>query len=174
MSEARMRPIPPFGSEDEEREFWATHDSTEFVDWSKAKRTHFDNLNASSAKRSGQLPIDLFKRLLEAALRPKCRIIQLDVFGDDPESGTRDEPFDDIGKIHLPSRVVMKYRLENISTSILTTGTVKLYFDEDGHISELGSLDLLGGPLEREFAGAIVDSLAAAVEYYAIGRAQHS
>ena len=25
--------IPAFKNEDEEREFWATHDSTEFLDW---------------------------------------------------------------------------------------------------------------------------------------------
>ena len=26
--------IPKFESEDEEREFWATHDSTDYIDWS--------------------------------------------------------------------------------------------------------------------------------------------
>ena len=26
------KPIPKFDSEDEEREFWATHDSTDYVD----------------------------------------------------------------------------------------------------------------------------------------------
>lgn len=31
-------------AEDEEREFWATEDSTDFVDWSKAKRVAFRNL----------------------------------------------------------------------------------------------------------------------------------
>lgn len=30
--------IPKFRSEAEERRFWATHDSTEYLDWSKAKR----------------------------------------------------------------------------------------------------------------------------------------
>ena len=28
--------IPRFRSEDEEREFWATHDSTDYVDWKSA------------------------------------------------------------------------------------------------------------------------------------------
>ena len=36
-----LKPIPKFESEDEEREFWATHDSTEHVDWSRAKPTTF-------------------------------------------------------------------------------------------------------------------------------------
>jgi hypothetical protein len=36
--------IPTFKTEDGEREFWATHDSTQFLDWSKAKRAVFPNL----------------------------------------------------------------------------------------------------------------------------------
>jgi hypothetical protein len=31
-----LKPIPTFQSEDEECEFWATHDSTEYIDWDKA------------------------------------------------------------------------------------------------------------------------------------------
>ena len=30
--------LPKFASEVEERRFWATHDSTEYLDWSKAER----------------------------------------------------------------------------------------------------------------------------------------
>ncbi len=33
-----LKQLPEFANEDEEREFWDTHDSTEYVDWSKAKR----------------------------------------------------------------------------------------------------------------------------------------
>ena len=33
-----LKPIPPFASEEEERQFWQTHDSTDYVDWSKADR----------------------------------------------------------------------------------------------------------------------------------------
>ena len=33
-----LKKIPTFKSEDAEREFWATADSTEYVDWSKARR----------------------------------------------------------------------------------------------------------------------------------------
>jgi hypothetical protein len=36
-----LKPLPEFASEDEEREFWATHDSTEFLDWSKSIRNPF-------------------------------------------------------------------------------------------------------------------------------------
>jgi len=32
--------IPSFSTEDEEREFWSNADSTEYIDWSKAKELH--------------------------------------------------------------------------------------------------------------------------------------
>lgn len=32
------KPLPKFSSEEDEREFWAVTDSTEFIDWSKAER----------------------------------------------------------------------------------------------------------------------------------------
>ena len=44
--------IPTFKSEDAEREFWATADLTEYVDWSQAKRAVFPNLKPSSTPRS--------------------------------------------------------------------------------------------------------------------------
>ena len=34
----KLKPIPHFDSEDDEREFWATHESSDYFDWSKAKR----------------------------------------------------------------------------------------------------------------------------------------
>ncbi len=34
----KPKPIPQFGSEQEERSFWESHDSSEYVDWSKAKK----------------------------------------------------------------------------------------------------------------------------------------
>ena len=32
----RLKQIPKFKSEDEERKFWSKHDSTEYIDWDKA------------------------------------------------------------------------------------------------------------------------------------------
>ncbi len=43
----KFKPIPTFKTEDEEREFWATHSSTDYVDWSKAERVSFPNLKLS-------------------------------------------------------------------------------------------------------------------------------
>ncbi len=43
---SKLKKIPEFKSEAEERAFWETHDSTEYLDWSKAKRARFPNLQA--------------------------------------------------------------------------------------------------------------------------------
>ncbi|PIR61746.1 MAG: hypothetical protein COU66_02165 [Candidatus Pacebacteria bacterium CG10_big_fil_rev_8_21_14_0_10_44_11] len=43
----KLKNIPNFKSEAEERKFWETHDSTEYVDWSKAKVMTFPNLQQS-------------------------------------------------------------------------------------------------------------------------------
>ena len=35
---SRLKKVPRFKNEREEFEFWSTHDSTEYIDYSKAKR----------------------------------------------------------------------------------------------------------------------------------------
>ena len=42
-----LKPIPRFRSEAEERKFWETHDSADYVDLSKARRVRFPNLKLS-------------------------------------------------------------------------------------------------------------------------------
>ncbi len=42
-----LKPIPSFASEAEERHFWETHDSADYVDWDNAIRTRFPNLKLS-------------------------------------------------------------------------------------------------------------------------------
>jgi hypothetical protein len=39
----RLKPVPNFANEAKERKFWETHDSADYVDWSKAKRTVLPN-----------------------------------------------------------------------------------------------------------------------------------
>ena len=58
-----MKDIPKFKNEDEERQFWAEHDSTEFVDWSKAKRGVFPNLKPSTKTISLRLPESMLEEL---------------------------------------------------------------------------------------------------------------
>jgi len=59
-----LKAIPYFKSEREEREFWQTHDSTEYVDWSKAKRgIQFPNLKLTSKPITLRLPVSMIDRL---------------------------------------------------------------------------------------------------------------
>ncbi len=60
----RLKPIPHFKSEAEEREFWQTHDSTEYLDWSKAERgIVFPNLKLTSKPITLRLPAGMIDRL---------------------------------------------------------------------------------------------------------------
>ncbi|MEX2166968.1 MAG: BrnA antitoxin family protein [Methyloceanibacter sp.] len=65
----KLKPIPRFSSEAEERKFWETHDSTDYVDWSKAKRVQFPNLKLSTQSISLRLPQGLLDRIKVAANR---------------------------------------------------------------------------------------------------------
>ena len=55
--------IPEFNSEAEEREFWLTHDSTEFVDWYKAGKAIFANLKPTMKTISLRLPEPMLNNL---------------------------------------------------------------------------------------------------------------
>jgi predicted DNA binding CopG/RHH family protein len=55
--------VPAFKNEDEERAFWATRDSTEFVEWSKARRAVFPNLKPSTRTISLRLPESIIAAL---------------------------------------------------------------------------------------------------------------
>jgi CopG antitoxin of type II toxin-antitoxin system len=44
----KLKPVPHFHSEAEERQFWETHDSADYVDLSKAQRARFPNLKLST------------------------------------------------------------------------------------------------------------------------------
>lgn len=63
----KLKPIPKFRNEAEERRFWETHDSTDYVDWSKAKRMRFPNLKPSTTSISLRLPVALLDRIKVAA-----------------------------------------------------------------------------------------------------------
>ena len=56
-----------FKTEAAERKFWETHDSTEYVDWSKAERVRFPNLKPSTTAISIRLPLGLLEQIKIAA-----------------------------------------------------------------------------------------------------------
>ena len=55
----KLKQIPQFKSEKEERAFWQKADSTEYVDWSKAVRAQFPNLKLTSKPVTVRLPVSL-------------------------------------------------------------------------------------------------------------------
>jgi len=78
--------IPNFASEDEERDFWDNHDSTEFVDWTSARRLTLSNLKPSTKTISIRLPESLLDELKLLANR-------------------RDVPYQSLLKVFLAERV---------------------------------------------------------------------
>lgn len=82
----KLKPIPKFKNEDEERDFWATHDSTDYIDWSKAERVIFPNLKPSTESISLRLPQYLLARIKELA-------------------NARDVPYQSLMKIFLAEKV---------------------------------------------------------------------
>ena len=51
-----MKKIPKFKTEAEERDFWANADSSDYIDWSKAKRVLLPNIKPSLRTISLRLP----------------------------------------------------------------------------------------------------------------------
>ena len=64
---SKRKPIPEFSSEAEERAFWESVDSTDYLDWSKAEQFRFPNLKPSSTSISLRLPIAMLERVKIAA-----------------------------------------------------------------------------------------------------------
>jgi predicted DNA binding CopG/RHH family protein len=59
----RLKKIPKFASEDKERDFWGKHDTTEYVDYSKAVKVRFPNLKLTSRTISIRLPESLLHNI---------------------------------------------------------------------------------------------------------------
>ena len=85
--------IPHFKNEDEEREFWATHDSTDYIDWSKAKRVIFPNLKPSVKSISLRLPQSMLEELKVLANK-------------------RDVPYQSLMKIFLSERIKKEFKFK--------------------------------------------------------------
>lgn len=64
-----LKAIPRFASEAQEREFWETHDTTPYVDWSRATLAVFPNLKPSTTTISLRLPAFLLADLKVLANR---------------------------------------------------------------------------------------------------------
>ncbi len=87
----RLKPIPTFEDEDREREFWTSHDSTDFLDWSKAQRVTLGHLKPTTRTISIRLPESLLEDLKLLANK-------------------RDVPYQSLLKIFLAERVAEERR----------------------------------------------------------------
>ena len=63
----RLKPIPAFSSEAEERTYWEANDSSEHVDWSKATRVTLPSLKPTTKTISLRLPQHLLDAIKSAA-----------------------------------------------------------------------------------------------------------
>ena len=63
MPSTKKKAIPEFKSEDDERKFWATADSTEYLDWSSGKRRKLVLLKPSLKTISLRLPVSMIEDL---------------------------------------------------------------------------------------------------------------
>jgi predicted DNA binding CopG/RHH family protein len=85
-SKQQLKKIPAFKDEDQERKFWAKADSTEYVDWTKARAVRFPNLRPSTTAISLRLPETLLTELKLLA-------------------NERDVPYQSLLKLYLADRI---------------------------------------------------------------------
>lgn len=90
-SKRSLKPIPKFASEAEERQFWETHDSAGYVDWSKATVVSMPNLKPSTETISLRLPAPLLSDLKALANK-------------------RDVPYQSLLKVFVADRVAEEWR----------------------------------------------------------------
>ena len=86
-----LKPIPEFQADTEEREFWETHNSSEYVDWSRAQLVTFPNLKPSTETISLRLPAPLLADLKALANK-------------------RDVPYQSLLKVFLADRVAAEWQ----------------------------------------------------------------
>ena len=91
--------IPQFKSEEEERNFWQSHDSTEYVDWKKAERITLANLKPSIKTISLRLPEAMLEELKLLANK-------------------RDVPYQSLAKVFLSDRIEQELKAKGHNKSL--------------------------------------------------------
>jgi predicted DNA binding CopG/RHH family protein len=86
-----LKAVPEFTSEAEERLFWETHDTSDFVDWSKGRLVTFTHLKPSTETISLRLPAHLLSDLKALANK-------------------RDVPYQSLLKVFVADRVAAEWR----------------------------------------------------------------
>ncbi len=91
MPKPKLKAMPRFETEAEEREFWSEHDSSEYFDWSKARRVVLPELRPSTTSISLRLPVPLLTELKRLARE-------------------QDVPYQSLMKVYLAERVAHERR----------------------------------------------------------------
>lgn len=91
MANTKKKQLPEFRSEDEERDFWANRDSSEYIDWSSARTRKLSNLRPSLRTISIRLPTSMIEDL---------RIL----------ANKRDVPYQSLLKVFLAERLEKEQR----------------------------------------------------------------
>ena len=86
------RKIAKFENEDEERDFWASHDSTDYVDWRQAKPLKLPRLRPTTRTISLRLPESMIERLKVLANK-------------------RDVPYQSLLKMYVAAKIEEELRL---------------------------------------------------------------
>ena len=63
----KRKSVPTVENEPADKAFWESHDSADYVNWSRAKRVRFPNLKPTSKAISLRLPVELLERIKTAA-----------------------------------------------------------------------------------------------------------
>lgn len=63
----QLKAVPEFSGEDEERSFWEQNDSSDYLDWGKAKEVVMPNLKPTTKTISIRLPQHLLDSIKSAA-----------------------------------------------------------------------------------------------------------
>jgi len=87
----KKKTLPEFKSEDQERKFWATADSTQYVNWPSGKREELVNLKPSLRTISIRLPKVMIEDLKTLA-------------------NQRDVPYQSLLKVFLAERLAQERR----------------------------------------------------------------
>ena len=95
MQEKALKRIPRFESEDEEREFWAAHDSAEYVNWRAAGGVRLAKLKPTTRTISIRLPETMLEDLKVLANK-------------------RDVPYQSLLKIYVAERIEEELRSSRI------------------------------------------------------------
>lgn len=96
VKQKKLKPIPTFKNEDEEREFWAKADSSEYFDWDNPIELDLSKLKPTTESISLRLPAYLLMRIKEIA-------------------NSRDVPYQSLMKIFLAERVEKELRAKRAS-----------------------------------------------------------